>query len=234
MRESGRKQKQEAEEKRRRGTEYGKVLEEMGKTRGRKSVSSAFDKYCHAMFSSLGIRSKELLSTARTVARWMHKRKMASFIGKICDKLFDRASLRVKKNLLPSPISEADKEELRQKLKAKRMECKANRAVFFGDAGFGATMKGHNAIPKKKILRELCHRGLTILLDEFKTSKMCPCGEFELKTTAGRVRSHQTNGSPCSFLCSSCDRDSLAAMNMLQCAVCAFQGKPRPTHLCRR
>ena len=55
MCESGRKQKQEAEDKRRQGTEYGRVLEEMGKTRGRKSVSSAFVKYCNAMFSSLGI-----------------------------------------------------------------------------------------------------------------------------------------------------------------------------------
>ena len=109
--------------------------------------------------------------------------------------------------------------------------------VFFGDASYGPTMRGHNAIPKKGILRELCHRGLTFLLDEHKTSKMCPCGQDELKTTHGRLRAHKSDGGVCSVLAHSsttdCDRDALASLNMLRCALCALRGKNRPSHLCR-
>ena len=86
--------------------------------------------------------------------------------------------------------------------------------VFFGDGTFGPTMRGHNAIPKKGILKELCHRGLTILLDEYKTSKMCCCGQDELKTIHGRYRCHKTDGVACSLLQQlNCDRDALASLN---------------------
>ena len=186
------------------------------------------------MFQTFSVRAKELLSVSRSVAQWMNKRKIASFIGKTCDNLFGRTSLRLKKNISSlQRLSEEELDVLRQKLKTKRMECREDRIVFFDDAGFGATMKGHNAIPKKKILRELCHRGLTILLDEYNTSKMCPCGSHELVTKAGRFRGHKTDGSFCSYLSLSCDRDFLAVMNMLQCAIRALRGIRRPIHLCR-
>ena len=72
-------------------------------------------------------------------------------------------------------------------------------------------MRGHNAIPKKGLLRELCHRGLTFLLDEHKTSKVCPCGHDELKTTGYRFRAHKSDGAVYSLLtrlgARSCDRD---------------------------
>lgn len=234
MESSGRKRKQEAEMQRREGTEYGRALKDMEDVGRRKSVTSNFIAYCGCMLNSLKVRGKELLSVARRVATWMHKRKMASFVGKVCDKLFGRESLRWQKNTPPEPLSKEKRESLLLSLRKRKHEAKNPTVVFFGDAGFGATMKGHNAIPKKKILRELCHRGLTILLDEYRTSKMCPCGTSELRTTAGRLRGHQTDGSLCPFLCSTCDRDSLAAMNMLQCALCALGGQGRPKHLCRK
>ena len=87
------------------------------------------------------------------------------------------------------------------------------------------------------ILRELCHRRLTFLLDEHKTSKMCPCGHDELKTTAGRLRAHKSDGAACPLLrrlgATSCDRDALASLNMVSCALCALSGRKRPDHLCR-
>ena len=112
--------------------------------------------------------------------------------------------------------------------------------VFFGDASYGPSMRGHHAIPKKGILRELCHRGLTILLDECKTSKKCPCGHDELKTTANRLRAHKGDGAVCPFRTRldawSCDRDALASLNMVSCALCALGGRtctgaPLPGHV---
>ena len=89
----------------------------------------------------------------------------------------------------------------------------------------------------KNLLRELCHRGLTVLLDEYKTSKMCPCGHDELKTTGYRFRAHKGDGAACPLLtrlgARSCDRDALASLNMVSCALCALGGRTRPEHLCR-
>jgi len=122
------------------------------------------------------------------------------------------------------------------KLRNEREKRNAVRSVvFFGDASFGPTMRGHNAIPKKGILRELCHRGLTFLLDEHRTSLCCPCGQDELKTTTGRNRAHKSDDSTCPFLkkLGADDRDKLASLNMLQCAICAIKGADRPQHLCR-
>ena len=119
--------------------------------------------------------------------------------------------------------------QLRQRVRQRKEE---RTVVFFGDASFGPTMRGHNAIPKKGILRELCHQGVTVLLDEYRTSKMCPCGYDELKTTTGRLRAHKSDGATCSLLSrlnnSMCDRDALASLNMVQCAMCALGGEDRP------
>ena len=61
--------------------------------------------------------------------------------------------------------------------------------VFFGDASYGPSMRGHNAIPKK-VFFELAI-ALGVPTDEHKTSKMCPCEHDELKTTGHRFRAHK-------------------------------------------
>ena len=134
------------------------------------------------------VRAAELTSVARSAARWQQKRCLARFIGRLCDRLFDRTSTRPRKNQLPSQhqpsMTASEREELRRRLmEVRRQRREAPTVVFFGDASYGPSMQGHNAIPKKGLLRELCHRGLTFLLDEYKTPKMCPCGHDELKTT---------------------------------------------------
>ena len=131
----------------------------------------------------------------------------------------------------------SEREELRRRLmEVRRQRRETPTVVFFGDASYGPSMRGHNAIPKKGILRELCHRGLTILLDEYKTSKMCPCGHDELKTTGNRLRAHKSDGAVCPLLtrldARFCDRDALASLNMVSCALCALGGLTRPEHLC--
>ena len=132
-------------------------------------------------------------------------------------------------------MTASEREELRRRLmEVRRQRMEVPTAVFFGDASYGPSMRGHNAIPKKGLLRELCHRGLTFLLDEYKTSKMCPCGHDELKTTGYRFRAHKGDGAVCPLLtrlgAKSC---ALASLNMVSCALCALTGRTRPEHLCR-
>ena len=191
------------------------------------------------MFRTLKVRAAELTAVARSAVRWKQKRSLARFIGRLCDRLSDRSSTRLKKNQPPTFVDDGSAHDrLRQRLaEVRRQRREAPTVVFFGDASYGATMRGHNAIPKKGILRELCHRRLTFLLDEHKTSKMCPCGHDELKTTAGRLRAHKSDGAACPLLrrlgATSCDRDALASLNMVSCALCALSGRKRPEHLCR-
>ena len=63
-------------------------------------------------------------------------------------------------------------------------------------------MRGNAAVPKKDLLHELGVRGPTVLIDEYKTSKMCPCGhelcdgksQHDHNHGTGRVRVHKTIG----------------------------------------
>ena len=94
-------------------------------------------------------------------------------------------------------------------------------------------------VPKEKLVRSLAVRGPTVVMDEYNTSKMCPCGTSELKNVheSHRLRCHKTVGldGPCCVECSlgaeNMDRDVLAIINFLLCARCALDGKERPGHL---
>jgi hypothetical protein len=76
-------------------------------------------------------------------------------------------------------------------------------------------------------------------LEEFRTSKMCPCGLSSLTHVIGdrRLRCHQAGGSDeCRITCATSvlrDRDSLATLNMLQCAQSCLLGRRWPLHLSR-
>ena len=156
---------------------------------------------------------------------------------RLCDRLFDRGSTRLQKCQEQTTDPLRRKELLTQLAQLRRQREDFPSVVFFGDASYGPSMRGHNAIPKKGLLRELCHRGLTFLLDEYRTSKMCPCGHDELKTTSDRLRAHKRDGAVCSLLSrlgnTGCDRDALASLNMVSCALCALGGQKRPEHLCK-
>ena len=263
MEQSGRNMRRKAEEERRRvNIEYGEVLRELEKVgRGRKSTSKKFNVYFDTMLHTMKVRQAELVCEARSWLRWKGARRKLRFVGRLCDVFFDRSTLRFKRrerharldaSLQPGvdvnaqqvdrnnetvsrPTCELRKKEEEQ-LHKTRLERRSTRSVvFFGDATFGPTMRGHNSIPKKTILAELCHRGPTFLLDEYRTSLCCPCGKDELKTTTGRNRAHKSDGSTCHFLAkhSDRDRDQLASLNMIQCALRAIEGAERPAHLCR-
>lgn len=90
-----------------------------------------------------------------------------------------------------------------------------------------------------------------MLIDEYCTSKYCPCGhelcdskaahpqaQGDLTTPpireAGRVRVHKTIGDDsCEVLAHRNDRDELAATNMLLTALRVLKGSTWPAHLTR-
>ncbi|MCP4901137.1 MAG: hypothetical protein GY906_29560 [bacterium] len=94
-------------------------------------------------------------------------------------------------------------------------------------------------MPKKKqLLKRLAVRTVTVLIDEFRTSKQCPCGGGELrdgstKNDGKRVRVHKTDGGVCNLLLHVDDRDELATVNMLLATQSVLHQKPWPSHLCR-
>ena len=99
-------------------------------------------------------------------------------------------------------------------------------------------MRGNPSIPKKKLLKRLAVRTVTVLLDEHKTSQQCPCGGGKLKDFANhdvskRVRVHKTDGGVCNVLGHVNDRDELAVVNMILAVRSALTHAAWPNHLCR-
>ena len=51
------------------------------------------------------------------------------------------------------------------------------------------------------------------------------------------LRAHKSDGAACPLLAQlgekACDRDALASLNMVSCALCSLDGRGRPGHLCR-
>ena len=123
-------------------------------------------------------------------------------------------------------------------IRKERREGTKRRIVFFADGQFKCTLRGNPSMPKKKLLKLMAVRGLTILLDEYKTSKMCPCGHAELgdlKTTTNgkRVRVHKTDGGVCGVLKWVDDRDETATIQQLLASGTAMNHTPWPSHLLR-
>ena len=100
-------------------------------------------------------------------------------------------------------IDPSERQDLCAKLRVLRMnqrECISPlRAIFFGDGTF-SHIRGNAPMPKKKILHALAVRGNTVLIDEYKTSKQCPCGASLIddpsanQNETSRVRVHTTFG----------------------------------------
>ena len=133
----------------------------------------------------------------------------------------------------------------------KERERPTKRICFFGDGSFKA-MRGNAPVPRKALVRALARRGLTFILDEFRTSARCPgCGsEMKDDDKGHRIRqctsiddsSNEQNSDTCLLHSKGeiyrGDRDEVATVNMMMCAVSALgYGIPkhqrRPAHLCR-
>ena len=122
--------------------------------------------------------------------------------------------------------------------------------VFFGNGSFKA-MRGSAPVPRKKLVRALAMRTTVFMLDEFRTSKMCPggCGavmenvEGEDSYRMRRCSNVSDAGvgllpenCPLWARCSSpfvCNRDESATVNMTMCCHASLCGRTRPSTLCR-
>ena len=156
----------------------------------------------------------------------------------------DRSSRRYKRGWSCEAQSSLSQEEHTQKAadmkreREDRRQKDPRRIVFFGDGRFKCTMRGNPSIPKKKLLKRLAVRTVTVLLDEHKTSQQCPCGGGKLKDFANhdvskRVRVHKTDGGVCNVLGQVNDRDELAVVNMILAVRSALTHTAWPKHLCR-
>lgn len=225
---------------------YANALDLLSTCRKRSVDVSTWTQYAGSLMASLLERSAELISVARAHHRWRRARMLQKHLGRVADGLFDRCSLRAGRqpSAPQTPLSIEELQELRAKMKKAREAKRASgikNVVFFGDGTFGHR-RGNAPVPKKKMLHELAVRGLTLLLDEYNTSKHCPCGQVlknENPTTqerreTHRVRVHKTFGDDaCDILARRDDRDELATINMLLIVLRTLRDLPWPTHLLR-
>lgn len=125
-----------------------------------------------------------------------------------------------------------------------------SNVVFFGNGSFKA-MKGSAPVPRKKLVRALAMRTTVFMLDEFRTSKMCPggCGSVmeDLEGDGGYRMRRCSNVSDAGVAllpkdCSLwdgdrgafvCNRDESATVNMTKCCHASLCGRARPPTLCR-
>ena len=243
MDQSGRDYQGRIEEKRRaKNLKYAQALDCLMQTRKKCTDVEAFGKYANVAMCTLYDRQTELMSEKRTLFRWSCEKKLQRFLSRVADQMFARSSARVKRQEDYSKLNGDELDALRGKLKAlrkQRREAPVRRMVFFSDGTFSSTMRGQPSIPKKKLLKQLAVKGLTILIDEYNTSKWCPCGQSELidftdsNKSGKRVRVHKTGGGVCDVLKQVNDRDETATVQQLMIAQAAMYHLPWPVHLRR-
>ena len=247
MQDSGRQAAQHHEtHRRKKHAAYAQALDRISKCRRRCVDTQQIIQYSDAMLQTLVIRCSELLTPHRAYQRWKRSRALQKHISRVADKILDRSSLRLGRYEpgYTKTLSFEARQELLCRLQQLRHEKRVSghvHVVFFGDGTFGH-MRGNAAVPKKDLLHELGVRGPTVLIDEYKTSKMCPCGhelcdgksQHDHNHGTGRVRVHKTIGDDsCEVLAHRNDRDELAAVNMLLAALHTLHDTAWPAHLVR-
>ncbi|KAL1504816.1 hypothetical protein AB1Y20_008589 [Prymnesium parvum] len=205
-----------------------------------------------AWFTHLPALRTVLLGESRCKIRWVHERKETSYIDTACDAIMERSTLRVAHEIdrrrgarrAPGAASRALEDVQRCVDERRNVYAKnkgAKHAVFMGDGTFSHS-RGHISIPKKRLVKALAHRGMCILVQEAYTSKRCPCGTADLKTTSqssdGRFRCHETPGPDRCCICDEIgeeqmDRDFLAVVNLLYIAFCVLRGGQWPPWLAK-
>lgn len=199
---------------------YDEAIRDLRTKRKKCASKDVLSEFCTSVFQHMNIMVEELITVRRSRVRWKQTRETVSWLSKVADKVFGKEKGHTKRETV-------------------------QRVAFLGDGTF-KHKRGYAPVPKKKLAKVLATKGLTIMLDEFYTSKQCPCGDSELEdhpnipsTEDHRIRRHKTSGQngKCCVECtlgeSKMDRDVLAITNFLLCAKCALDGESRPIHLCR-
>ena len=237
MLQSGRAERDELERKRRRiNHKYSESIDALSSTRRKCADSSVFGEYVQESIRTLLDRSNELVTQERAAVRKKYRSKLLSWLDRVADDGMGRSTLRYERHCVDD-MANVDREKLVKRLNdAREARRLRKRVVFFGDGTFSSSHRGSVSIPKKKLVKQLAVRGLTFLLDEYNTSKYCPCGEIlcdVCKAEGVRVRAHKANGGECTVLRAVKDRDELATVNMLLAASKKARGAEWPAHLLR-
>ena len=261
---------------------YGDAIHNLENTRRRSTVPSSIQTYIEKMRPFLKTYMKEVTSRYRRYIKWQIERRRTGVIdclanmifGKVSSNTEDRLLRHVDKYQLNESWTPHDKmgekvakrkrhdshrlvkcrERLHEIIKQTRERRRPikHRVCFFGDGTFGA-QRGNASVPRKDLVRALARRGLTFMLDEFRTSARCPgCGsEMKDDDKGHRIRqctsiddqSNEQNNDACPLYSKKggvykADRDEVATVNMVLCAVSALEyGRSkcdrRPAHLCR-
>jgi len=180
MKESGRSHQAIVEKKRREKNEaYGLALDKLAQTRRRCATQSDFSEYAKEAMETLVIRTSEMMCEKRCLFRWKCEKRLQSFLARVADVAFDRASTNVKRHSKYSILNEEEREALRVKMcqvRKERREENKRRIVFFGDGQFKCTMKGQPSIPKKKLLKLMAVRGVQCFLTNTTHQKCAHAG----------------------------------------------------------
>jgi len=173
----------------------------------------------------------------RAVHRWLKARTRMRALARLADKIWGTRAV--------------DNRRHRAAAKASIAECvappvKLKRIIALGDGMFSG------GFPKKTFARELAMRGPTLIISEFCTSKMCPCGTYELEDVPNAGRPQPLDASrrprrhighrglinlccaiePFAKLRRETDRDKLGCMNILRCMASGLAPRRfRPSHL---
>ena len=113
--------------------EYDTAISALRETRRRCASFVELENHCKVVFSGgrLEALRAQLVTLAQSKMRWARTRRTVSYISKVADRIFDRASRR--RNDIPPK----DQHQ--------------TRVAFMGDGTFGH-QKGHAPVPKKKLV----------------------------------------------------------------------------------
>ena len=241
MRNSGRnKSKSFDDERVRQNEEYRNALQNI-KAERKSSDGESFQRFITVRLENLRAMRDELVSARRRNHDWKSSRKLCSYLSRVCDRLFDRESLNFRQQRKrkattgfdpDSPLHGLSVKNLKRRLtelrRARTEKGTRKTVVFFGDGTFQPGGFGYAPVPKKKLLKNLCTKGLTVLLDEHNTSKFCPYERklrtkpnFGQSTRATVHETDKTDPTTCAVLMlylqmAECDRD-ISGINMLMC-----------------
>jgi hypothetical protein len=219
------------ESERRSRVRYASAVRKLGMHTKRTCDPVELTKYASAMARHFARLKREFDRVQRRAGRWMRKRRT--------DKTQDRLAWR----LLGMPGRGFRHREHRRVSRCGDSDVvpwsrtrweREKPIVVFGDGSWSARA-GTAPMPRKALIKRVSTRGVVLVEDEFRTSKMCPCfhcgGEMRDDLAAGaRVRrcSNASDGGAHGCGAIAIDRDWSGSMGILHCGLCALRREDRP------
>ena len=259
---------------------YNDALNNVQNTRRRTAVTDTLIAHVKALSDKFKAFSKEITSRYRRYMKWKFLRRRTAVIDCIANMILGNITKNTeqrlmkhidkykhRENWLPNTAIPETKVKAKIRNSERLIECRKRmrtmiaslrnsknkkKICFFGDGSFTAK-RGNASVPRKDLIRALSQRGLTFMLDEFRTSARCPgCGNImKDSNTEHRIRQCTSNDDSsnawssdgCVFRLKngeaySGNRDEIATINMMLCATAALDDNKlnkqrRPTYLCR-